>query len=532
MSATRLWVGGFTRRVEKEEVTAEFQEYGKIVDIWIAFDPPGYCFVEFETEAEAQAAIDGKHQQMCLGCKVQVQKSKKSGFLGKLEWEQSTKDKNKGNRLYIGNIKDKINIGTLNGAFEEFGSIVDISVGKEGGYAFIEYETDEAAQRAIEETNGTEIFGGFLEVEITSHKGNDQPHYKKFGADAEQTGGGGTYNKVKTTMEKPPSSRIFVGNLCREVTKEELTTVFEGYGALKEVWIPYTYKGYCFIEYEEDTAANAAVEGQNGSEHDFSQALKVEITARKKSDNRVDRAKESNITTPRLFIGNIKEEIDKKELQAIFEAHGTIVDVWVAYNPPGFAFVEYDNMESAQNAIQAFHGQEMFGGRLKVDLTASSSKNHDRPAYGRGRSRPFQKHHPHPYARPPPAHARRPPPFRSLRGRAPPSRPHYPVARRARPISRPAYYDSYYEDAYYDDPYYAAETVYAAEDPYYAAAPVAAPAPRDPYYHDEPYYKPDPLSMRASDAAGAVPRGRGRGARARPPPPPAAAQIPPSDDFY
>ena len=81
-------------------------------------------------------------------------------------------------RIYIGNIVEKVNVGKLNGAFEEFGNIVDISINKEG-YAYIEFEREEEAARAVEETNGTEIFGGFLEVEITSYKGNDLPPSKK-----------------------------------------------------------------------------------------------------------------------------------------------------------------------------------------------------------------------------------------------------------------------------------------------------------------------------------------------------------------
>jgi len=56
---------------------------------------------------------------------------------------------------------------------------VDISVNKEG-FAFVEFEQDGEAARAVEETNGTEIFGGFLEVEITAHKGNHLPGQKKY----------------------------------------------------------------------------------------------------------------------------------------------------------------------------------------------------------------------------------------------------------------------------------------------------------------------------------------------------------------
>ena len=44
-------------------------------------------------------------------------------------------------------------MGQVNAAYEEFGTIIDISVNKEG-FAFIEFELEESAARAVEETNG------------------------------------------------------------------------------------------------------------------------------------------------------------------------------------------------------------------------------------------------------------------------------------------------------------------------------------------------------------------------------------------
>ena len=112
-------------------------------------------------------------------------------------------------RIYIGNIVEKINVGKLNGAFEEFGNIVDISINKEG-FAYVEFEKDEEAARAVEETNGTEIFGGFLEVELTSYKGNDLPLYKKRAKRLETKSHARSESKPESRSETrggPPSSR-------------------------------------------------------------------------------------------------------------------------------------------------------------------------------------------------------------------------------------------------------------------------------------------------------------------------------------
>lgn len=562
MASNRLWVGGFDRYLEKSELSEVFQEYGPVTDVWVACDPPGYAFVEFETDDQAKAALTAMDQSTCLGCKITVQTSKKSGYPGKLEWEKHMKDKANGNRIYIGNIVEKVNVGKLNGAFEEFGNIVDISINKEG-YAYIEFEREEEAARAVEETNGTEIFGGFLEVEITSYKGNDLPPSKKKDKLLE--------SKLETRSESrparqpesgPSSSRLFVGNLSRPVTKDEIEAAFKGYGTIKETWVPFNFKGFCFVEFEEAEPAQQAIQDLDGCQTlDFSEALKIELTAKKKPEGG-DRWKTGNgrtLNEPRLFVGNIKDPVDKTDLQEIFEPYGKIVDIWVAFNPPGFAFVQFSDMESAQSAIEGTDGMEAFGGTLKVNLTNSKrgesrDDGYSRPFRARGRPDPIRPPRHHPYSQPARVPARRPPPFRSLRGRV--SRGRIPRAP-PRPVSR----YTQHQDPYYDDPYYATGQEYAdpyypeAEaavedpyyepaappqavvhhDPYYAAEPPAPSANPDPYYYDDQYYRPDPLKMRSSDHPAPVPS-RGRGvrarARARPPAPVTPYQPTYADDYY
>ena len=98
MASNRLWVGGFDRPIEKAELCEVFSEFGPITDVWLAFNPPGYAFIEFENDEQAQKAMVAMNQTICLGCKITVQTSKKSGYQGKLEWDQEMKDKVKGSR--------------------------------------------------------------------------------------------------------------------------------------------------------------------------------------------------------------------------------------------------------------------------------------------------------------------------------------------------------------------------------------------------------------------------------------------------
>ena len=54
----------------------------------------------------------------------------------------------------------------------------------------------------------------------------------------------------------------------------------------------------------------------------------------------------------RIFIGGVDPRVGKVELEREFDRFGTIVDVWVARNPPGFAFIVYKHLEDAEKAIR------------------------------------------------------------------------------------------------------------------------------------------------------------------------------------
>lgn len=47
----------------------------------------------------------------------------------------------------------------------------------------------------------------------------------------------------------------------------------------------------------------------------------------------------------------------KREIEKAFEKFGPLIEVWVARNPPCFAFVVYKYKEDADNAIREMDGQ-------------------------------------------------------------------------------------------------------------------------------------------------------------------------------
>eukprot|EP00118_Oscarella_pearsei_P000220 m.4457 g.4457 ORF g.4457 m.4457 type:complete len:280 (+) comp10766_c0_seq2:184-1023(+) len=91
----------------------------------------------------------------------------------------------------------------------------------------------------------------------------------------------------------------------------------------------------------------------------------------------------------RLYVGKLPENVTKDEIDATFKLYGDIKDIWLARNPPGFAFVEYGDKVSADKAVSALSGQQVLGTTLRVEAASSKPRpSGDRAPAPRGRRSP------------------------------------------------------------------------------------------------------------------------------------------------
>ncbi|RWS09521.1 alternative splicing factor SRp20/9G8-like protein [Dinothrombium tinctorium] len=66
------------------------------------------------------------------------------------------------------------------------------------------------------------------------------------------------------------------------------------------------------------------------------------------------------MTYGRVFIGGISGDVTKEQIEREFGKYGKLNSVWVAQNPPGFAFVEFDDNRDAEEAVKQLNGQALF----------------------------------------------------------------------------------------------------------------------------------------------------------------------------
>ena len=54
----------------------------------------------------------------------------------------------------------------------------------------------------------------------------------------------------------------------------------------------------------------------------------------------------------KLYIGDLHASTTKEDLTDKFSKYGRLANVWIARQPPGFAFVEYDDPRDAEDALR------------------------------------------------------------------------------------------------------------------------------------------------------------------------------------
>uniref|UniRef100_G1QGF9 RRM domain-containing protein n=1 Tax=Myotis lucifugus TaxID=59463 RepID=G1QGF9_MYOLU len=101
----------------------------------------------------------------------------------------------------------------------------------------------------------------------------------------------------------------------------------------------------------------------------------------------------------KVYVGNLGNNGDKTELERAFGYYGPLRSVWVARNPPGFAFVEFEDHRDAADAVRDLDGRTLCG--CRVNGERRSRNRGQPPSWGVCRPRDYRRRSPPPRRRSP-----------------------------------------------------------------------------------------------------------------------------------
>ena len=183
-SAATCYVGGLEARVTEELLWELFTQVGPVASVFVPRDKVteqhhNYGFVEFRLERDAEYACRVLNLVRLFGAPLRVNKSLADRRVSEV-----------GANLFIGNLDDMVDEKLLHDTFATFGTIVgqpsiqrDAEAGKSRGFGFVNYDSFEAADLAIQCMHGQFLCNRQINVQYALKK---ESRTERHGSQAER----------------------------------------------------------------------------------------------------------------------------------------------------------------------------------------------------------------------------------------------------------------------------------------------------------------------------------------------------------
>ena len=183
--------------------------------------------------------------------------------------------------------------------------------------------------------------------------------------------------------------RVYVGSISFELKEDTIKQAFVPFGPIKSInmsWDPITqkHKGFAFVEYDLPEAAQLALDQMNGvmiggrnikvgRPSNMPQAAPIieQLQTEAKSYNRI-------------YVASIHQDLTEQDIQSVFEAFGKIKSCKLAQSQypgrhKGYGFIEYENDQSALDAITSMNLFDLGGQYLRVGRAITPPNCFDGP---------------------------------------------------------------------------------------------------------------------------------------------------------
>ncbi|KAI7729408.1 hypothetical protein M8C21_010246, partial [Ambrosia artemisiifolia] len=357
---TSLYVGDLEWNVTDSQLYDLFNQLGQVVSVRVCRDLStrrslGYGYVNYASPQDAARAIEVLNFTPLNGKPIRIMYSHR---------DPSVRKSGSGN-IFIKNLDKAIDQKALHDTFSTFGNIISCkiatdSTGQSKGYGFVQYDSEEAAQKAIEKLNGMLL--------------NDKQVY---------VGPFLRRQEREMAVDKSKFTNIYVKNLSESTTDEDLNKIFSEYGTVTSAIVMKDADGnskcFGFVNFESADDAAKAVDALNGQKFDNKEWYVGKAQKKEEREQELKQRFEQSMKEAvdksqglNLYIKNLDDTIDDEKLKELFSSFGTITSCKVMRDPNGTSkgsgFVAFSTSEEASRALVEMNGKMVASKPLYVAL--------------------------------------------------------------------------------------------------------------------------------------------------------------------
>ncbi|KAK7024415.1 Poly(U)-binding-splicing factor puf60 [Halocaridina rubra] len=170
--------------------------------------------------------------------------------------------------------------------------------------------------------------------------------------------------------------RVYVGSISFELKEDTIRQAFVPFGPIKSInmsWDPVTqkHKGFAFVEYEMPEAAQLALEQMNGVMIGGRNIKVGRPSNMPQAQTVIDEITEEANYYNRIYVASVHQDLSENDIKSVFEAFGKIKHCMLTPGTTpgkhkGYGFIEYENSQSAQEAIASMNLFDLGGQYLRV----------------------------------------------------------------------------------------------------------------------------------------------------------------------
>uniref|UniRef100_A0A804KI43 Polyadenylate-binding protein n=2 Tax=Musa acuminata TaxID=4641 RepID=A0A804KI43_MUSAM len=355
-----LYVGDLADDVAEGQLVGLFSAVGELASVRICKDSVtgrslGYGYVNYISPHDAMVALEKLNHTPLNGKPIRVMWSVR---------HREARNTVIGN-LFVKNLSNSVDNGKLYEMFSKFGTILSCKVatdegGKSKGFGFVQFDSQESANSAIENLHDSFFDGKTIYVANFIRKSE----------------------RVSISPEAN-FTNLYMKNLDQDITEELIKLKFSEFGKILSVYIAKddygNSKGFGFVNFESSDCAKRAMEAMNGVQLGTNtlyvaraqkKAERMQVLRRLYEEKRNEQIRKYMASN--VYVKNIDDAVDNNALRERFSEFGNITSAKVMLDEKGrskgFGFVCYSTPEEATKAVNSLRGSMFYGKPLYVAI--------------------------------------------------------------------------------------------------------------------------------------------------------------------